>query len=223
MQFIPTILTTNKEDFEKQILLFPKHFSRIQLDVADGILVSNVTTQIPEMVKILATHYSLLTTCVFDFHLMVKDFNRAIADIIKFSQYGQVGAVLINISLSPNLDKLTQQYPAFSFGLDVNPDVTIRQIFKKYDINLINNIQLMSVYPGFQGAPFIPNVLNKVEQLRKCGYKDKIFMDGGINDKTLPVILSKKFVPDFLCIGSYLTRSGAQLASRLKYLRSLEK
>ena len=43
----------------------------------------------------------------------------------------------------------------------------------------------MSVNPGFAGQKFMPEVLVKIEELRKKFNRD-IAIDGGINDKTAP-------------------------------------
>ena len=68
-------------------------------------------------------------------------------------------------------------------------------------------IQLMTVYPGQQGAPFVPEVLDKITVLRKKGYSGKITLDGAMNDTTLPIILSKKYLPDAICPGSYFKQN----------------
>jgi pentose-5-phosphate-3-epimerase len=78
----------------------------------------------------------------------------------------------------------------------------------------------MSVNPGFQGSPFLPEMLNKIEQLRNIGYRKEIFLDGAVNEKTISVILSKKYRPDFICPGSYLTKA-KDLEKNVEYLREL--
>ena len=75
----------------------------------------------------------------------------------------------------------------------------------------------MSVTPGVQGNPFLPNTLKKIEQLRILGYRFKIFLDGAVNDKTLPFINEQKFKPDVICPGSYLTKTD-QLQSHVDFL-----
>ncbi|MDO9028676.1 MAG: hypothetical protein Q7U68_07475, partial [Candidatus Roizmanbacteria bacterium] len=63
--------------------------------------------------------------------------------------------------------------------------------------------------------------LTKVERLRQLGYRKEIFLDGAINKKTIPIILSKKYQPDFICPGSYLTKTKT-LEENVKYLLTLE-
>jgi len=44
---------------------------------------------------------------------------------------------------------------------------------------------VMSVFPGFGGQKFIPEVLDKVRWLRAAGYEGWIEMDGGVNADTI--------------------------------------
>ena len=77
----------------------------------------------------------------------------------------------------------------------------------------------MSVTPGVQGNPFSPDTLLKIEQLRVLGYKSKIFLDGAVNDRTLPVINKLKYKPDVICPGSFLTKA-KDLEANVKYLEN---
>jgi pentose-5-phosphate-3-epimerase len=82
----------------------------------------------------------------------------------------------------------------------------------------------MSVNPGRQGQPFLLETLKKIEQLRLLGYRNKIFLDGGINEKTIPEILAQKFLPDVLCPGSFLTKADEKdLSKRVDYLFNIIK
>ena len=223
MYIMPTILTTTQDDFENEMNLFSKHFSRIQLDVADGKMAPNVTVQIPDMIASFQAHALRIDhSVVFDFHLMVQDFEKELVNILQFSQFAKVGVILVNVSLHPNLVALKHTYPDFAIGLDVYPDAQIIDLAHHYDLSEVPAIQLLSVTPGFQGSPFKPEVLEKIEQLRDLYYKNKIFMDGGINATTIPQIVGKKHKPNFLCVGSYLTKAGAELEERIKYLRSFQ-
>ena len=53
----------------------------------------------------------------------------------------------------------------------------------------------MSVYPGFGGQKFIPEVIGKIEKLKKIkdekNYKYDIEVDGGINIKNWELEIKK--------------------------------
>ena len=148
----------------------------IHVDVMDGHFVPNLTIG-PPVIKTLRKH----TKVPFDVHLMIspvhkyiKDYADAGADIITF--HPETSANLDEtISLIKNLNKLA--------GVSLNPDKDINLIEDKLkDIDLV---LVMSVYPGFGGQKFIPDVLDKIKKLKnikeKNNYKFDIEVDGGIN------------------------------------------
>jgi pentose-5-phosphate-3-epimerase len=222
MHTIPTLLTTNIEEFVTQMNIFQKYYKRIQLDIADGILVPNKTTQIEEMIDIFLQNKELLDIKVeFDFHLMVSDFKKELNKIQKLQELGmKVNIALINAQHSFNIEELNTEY-IFNIGLDIFPDTTVKQIESQYDLDQISTIQVMTVQPGFQGSPFLEHMLLKIEQLRISNYKSIIMIDGGVNEVTIPLIKSKKYIPDFICVGSYLTKAEEQFEERVQKLNNL--
>lgn len=221
MKTIPTLLTTSNQEFIEQMQLFQPSFQRIQLDIGDGQLVPNTTTQISDIKKMIADK-SVSLTSTFDFHLMVEDYESALKEIQQLQSMGMhVDTALVNAGLNSDLDNLQKQYD-FDIGLDVFPDYTISQLTSNYALQTVPSIQIMTVNPGFQGSPFLPEMLHKIEQLRKLNYKGDIMIDGGVNGTTIPTIATKEFKPDFICIGSYLTKAGAELEDRIAELKKLE-
>ena len=54
-------------------------------------------------------------------------------------------------------------------------------------LDLVDHVIIMSVYPGFSGQKFIPDVLPKLTQIRDwVGGGVDIVIDGGVNPKTAP-------------------------------------
>ncbi|GAI68603.1 unnamed protein product, partial [marine sediment metagenome] len=66
-------------------------------------------------------------------------------------------------------------------GLAINPDTTIAEITPYLD--LVDLVLVMSVYPGGSGQKFIPQSIEKVNQLANLKKKHDfiIEIDGGIN------------------------------------------
>jgi ribulose-phosphate 3-epimerase len=52
----------------------------------------------------------------------------------------------------------------------------------------IDGVLMMSVNPGFAKQKFMPEVVTKIEQLRKI-FKGDISVDGGVNDTTAPSVV----------------------------------
>lgn len=188
-----------------------------QIDIGDGIYVTNRTVQIEEIIK----GYKKINNfnkLVFDFHLMVKDYESDIIKLEKLKLLLNIKNVFIHFDLHPEYSILTSKY-SFPIGLTLNPQDKVNDLATRYTLHDIPAIQIMSVVPGAQGNPFIEETLNKIEQLRVLGYRSKIFLDGAVNDKTLPIINSKKYKPDVICPGSFLAKSpDNELKKRVNYL-----
>lgn len=220
MKVIPALLNQSVEEFEEQVTRLSPYYQRFQVDIADGIFVPNKTKQINNLRSKIYNLTSNIDGLTFDFHLMVKDWQK---EIMKLKQLAK-RITIKNIFVHFSVFSLQFPYPSPSsfqtIGLVLDPSDNISDISHKYDLNKIPFVQIMSIKAGFQGQPFIPETLNKIEQLRQINYKSEIFLDGGINEKTLPIIKSQKFKPDFLCIGSYLTQEKdiSNLETKIKSL-----
>ncbi len=148
----------------------------IHVDVMDGHFVPNLTIG-PPVIKTLRKH----TKVPFDVHLMISPVHKYIKD------YADAGADIITFhpETSSNLDETISLIKSLNklVGVSLNPDKDINLIEDKLkDIDLV---LVMSVYPGFGGQKFIPDVLDKIKKLKdikeKNNYKFDIEVDGGIN------------------------------------------
>lgn len=206
MKIVPSIYEKTPAGFLNQLTRLSSYFSYFQIDIADGIYTPNKTIQIEDINKLLDSEFQNTVKMLFDFHLMVNDYEAGIQKIIKLKDKINIGAILIPYSLHPNYSLLIKNYPT-SLGLVLNSEDPVINLAKDYDIKIISIIQIMTVHIGAQGNPFLAENLKKIEQLKNAGFTGKIFIDGGINDKTLSQILSQKYQPDVLCVGSYLTKN----------------
>ena len=148
----------------------------IHVDVMDGHFVPNLTIG-PPVIKALRKH----TNLIFDVHLMISPVHKYIKD------FANAGSDIITIhpEATDNLKESINQIKDLGkkVGVSLNPDTEISVIEK--ELKNIDLILVMSVYPGFGGQKFIPNVLKKIESLKKIkeekSYKYDIEVDGGIN------------------------------------------
>lgn len=225
MQICPSILESSTSDFIYQLKRLSPYFNYFQIDIADGLFVSNKTVQIEEIIQtIQPSNHLAIEPLTLDFHLMVKDYN---IEINKLGNWNineiKIKNIFIHYSLFPKLKILINQLLldkySLSIGLVLNPRDQVSDLSNNYDLNNISAVQIMSVNPGKQGSVFLPETLKKIEQLRQSGYRSKIFLDGAINDQTLLFILNQKFKPDVLCPGSFLSRA-QDLEKNINYLKS---
>ena len=135
-----------------------------------------------------------LTKLPLDAHLMIehpktqiKFFAEAGADII--TVHYKACAKISDTYLKETLELI--KFYGVKCGAVVNPDVPVEKIFEVFP--LCDMVLLMSVYPGYGGQKFIPEVLEKVKKAReyaiKIGRPDMdIEIDGGVtleNCKTI--------------------------------------
>jgi len=148
----------------------------IHIDVMDGHFVPNLTVG-PPVINTLRKY----TKLPFDVHLMISPVHKYIKD------YAEAGADIITIhpEATDNLQESIKHIKNFGkkVGVSLNPNTQI-DIIEKLLVE-INLVLIMSVHPGFAGQKFIPNVLDKIKELKKI--KDEknlnfdIEVDGGIN------------------------------------------
>jgi ribulose-phosphate 3-epimerase len=107
-------------------------------------------------------------------------------------------------------------------GVSLNPDCPVERVLPLLDA--VDLVLVMSVFAGFGGQKFIPDVLEKTRALRRSGFTGYVEMDGGIDADTAPACAAAG--ADVLVSGSALfgapdmpsllarMRAGAQKASR---------
>jgi ribulose-phosphate 3-epimerase len=93
-------------------------------------------------------------------------------------------------------------------GIVINPKTPANRVVPF--LNVIDQVLVMSVEPGFSGQPFLPEVVQKIDELAahrlNGGFHFSIGMDGGIA-KTNIAILAQRGVDDFAIAGGIFNTS----------------
>jgi len=177
IQISPSILSADFSQLGNEIKRLEKGGAdMIHVDVMDGHFVPNLTIG-PPVIKVLRQY----STLPFDVHLMISPVHKYIKD------YAEAGADIITIhpEATENIESSISLIKKLNkkIGLSLNPDISI-EIIKKF-LSSIDLVLIMSVYPGFGGQKFIPNIVNKIKKLKsikeKQNLKFDIEVDGGIN------------------------------------------
>ena len=191
MEIIPAIIAKDLEDLKNKIDLVKNHTTWAQLDIMDGKFVENKTWDEPEKMKDL--DFGKLNC---EIHLMLEEPKE---DVVRWLKTG-AKRILLHIEAQADFKQLAQIVHAENkqFGLVLNPDtpLSILENFKE----VIDVVQLMSVYPGKYGADFVPSVLEKGMEFKKLYPQIPLSIDGGVNEKTLPEIIKAGF--DRAAVGS---------------------
>jgi ribulose-phosphate 3-epimerase len=148
----------------------------VHWDVMDGHFVPNLTFGVP-LIRAGRTH----TKLPFDVHLMVT---RPAEDVPHLSDHG-VTLVSFQIevtSFAPRMCALIREH-GLQPSIVLNPQTPLSAL--DYVLELVDNVLIMSIEPGFAGQPFMPHLWAKLEQLaelrRSRGLPFEIQVDGGVN------------------------------------------
>ena len=177
IQISPSILSADFGQLGNEIKrLVDAGADMVHVDVMDGHFVPNLTIG-PPVIKALRKY----TKLPFDVHLMINPVHKYI------KEYAKAGSDIITIhpESTENLKSSIKEIKDLKkkAGVSLNPDTPIDTILN--DLNDIDLILVMSVFPGFGGQKFMPEVLKKIDELSKLRTKNnlnyKIEVDGGID------------------------------------------
>lgn len=221
-EIIPAILSNRIEDYINLARRFSIFTNKTHIDIMDGKLVQS---QSPDPIEILEELTK--TTSINNFTHSSSNYQAHIDNQRKYELFYNLHLMVTNpMPILESLNKFSNLYLVylhvqtitpetldielpFGLGLAINPDIPI-QGYKEY-IHKVDTILLMTVHPGKQGGDFVPEVLNKIQELRNFGYEGQIHLDGAINQNTIPTIMQKVGGNiDTLSVGSAISKATNQ-------------
>ena len=187
----------------------------IHVDVMDGHFVPNLTIG-PPVIKNLRKY----TKLPFDVHLMISPVHEYIEN------YANAGADIITIhpEATENLKESISLIKKFGkkVGVSLNPKTEIKTLID--EIGNIDLVLVVSVNPGFGGQKFMPEVLDKIKELKRIKDKNQyhfdIEVDGGINFSNSKIVLEAG--ADILVSGTTVFKeNGGNIKTNIEKLKSM--
>ena len=197
-KILPSILSADFANLERDIKELEKiGIDMFHIDVMDGNFVPNISFGFPIIQSIRSK-----TDKIFDCHLMIANPENYV------EQFCKVGCDMVSfhIEATNHADRLIQVIKdnGNKAGIVLNPQTPLESI--KYLLPKLDYVLIMTVNPGFGGQKFIPEMLEKIEELAKIreekNYNFLIEVDGGINVETSRACRDKG--ADLLVCGSFL-------------------
>ena len=155
----PSILSSDFSILKQEIKSVEPYCDFLHIDIMDGHFVPNITIG-PAVVKSIRK----ITNLTFDVHLMISEPEKFI------EEFANAGADYISVHAETEkpILKLIKKIKKYGKkpGVTLNPDTKIDKIIPYLrDLELV---MVMSVFPGFSGQKFMPEVLDKVQTLVKA-------------------------------------------------------
>ena len=159
------------------------------------------------------------SSMIFDVHLMISPVHKYI------KAYSDAGADIITIHPEATEDLLTSILKIKELnkkvGVSLNPETELKVILEFLD--KIDLVLIMSVNPGFGGQKFMPEVLNKIKELKKIkeekGLNFDIEIDGGINFENSKIAINAG--ADILVSGTTIFKSNnGDIKKNIELLKS---
>ena len=197
----PSILSADFSKLGEEIKSVEKAGAEwLHIDVMDGHFVPNITIGPPVVRSI-----RKLTDMFFDVHLMIENPDKYV------KSFADAGADGITFHIESNADPMRTiemiKNVGCKAGISLNPPTPIDRV--KDLISHVDLVLVMSVNPGFSGQKFIPDVVQKIEWLRKQidknSYKTLIEVDGGVNKENGKI--AKKAGADVLVAGNFVFKN----------------
>ena len=200
MQIVPAILTGKKDEFQRMVRLSEEFAETIQIDIMDGKFVESKSVSQEDIKGIECSKYA-------EAHLMVEE---PLDWIDVFKSCG-AKRIIIHYEIKAEKEPVIQNIRAagLSAGLAVNPYTQIKDF--RHLVDKVDTVLFMSVIPGFYGAKFIPEVLDKIKGFKKEFADKPIGIDGGVKIDNIDNIVSLGI--DFICVGSSILKASDPAAS----------
>lgn len=189
IRVIPAILTDDTAAFNKMVQQAASYTDYVQVDIMDGQFVPSKSITCEQIKEVPAG-------LKWEVHLMVKHPETQLA---AYQKAGAVKAIFhFEAAPDPAVVLAAARKLGMKVGLAVNPETPVANVLPLTE--KIDSLLFLSVHPGFYGAKFLPEVLDKIRELRRARPQLTIGIDGGVKENNITQIAQTGV--NQICVGS---------------------
>ena len=186
---VPAILTEDPQALGRMLRQAETYAEFVQVDIMDGRFVPSTSIVCRDIAD-------LEPKLRWEAHLMVLQPEEQV------QSFARAGAEKIVFHLEAASDprrviRLVRQQGVRA-GLAVNPETPLASVLPLADS--VDSVLFLTVHPGFYGARFLPEVLEKVVEIRSRKPNLEIGVDGGIKESNVAEVA--RLGVDCICVGS---------------------
>ena len=190
-RIFPSVMAQNQEDLNRLFKKLSGVAKILHLDIADGKAVPNTSLWFP---------FKLSKKFSYNAHLMIQKPQKWI------EKYGK--HIDLCIVQREEIDD-PQEYIAFArkkkraVAFALKPETPVASI--KPFLQDIDYVLILTVHPGFYGAQYLPEQLQKVKEIKKVNSHIQVIIDGGMTPETIGN--ASRAGADYFVSGSFVSKS----------------
>lgn len=171
VRVVPAILTADDRALKTMLRQAEGFTNYVQIDFMDGKFVPSHSVSCDTLLGV--------STCLeWEAHLMVKQPENELGCLREAGAQG----VVFHVEATESPDVVIKQAKQLNMrvGLALNPETAVSSVAPLID--QVDNVLLLTVHPGYYGSQFLPEVLPKIDQLRRLTPAVEVGVDGGIKE-----------------------------------------
>lgn len=181
-EIIPTILTSDLDDFNEKLILAREVVGRVQIDIVDGKFAEKKTVDLSEMVDL-----KEITDLKKDLHLMVNEPEKWITRSLEVLPDLLIGQVEMMSDPLKFINEVVESGMQAGIALDLETpvDKVSEEVYRTSDLVLV-----LAVKAGMGGQDFDLRAVDKIKKIREMlggppAGGGKIGIDGGLTDENI--------------------------------------